>query len=431
MLRPRGAAADKKRLHFSSLKFLDVQGTSKNSPTRRALQNCLRMIPLRSPCDSLTFTPELSATGNDGNFSRRPQNSLRQLRTRLILAIISGAVMSMTVFAAQGPETKQRLDGAELISMALEGSLQNAAWSPSGTEIVFTRFRAGYNKGPADILVFDLLISAIRTLIDDNETNVSQPGSTWNAPTDRIVFSSTRPGHDEIFMIGSEGRLDTLRQLTSNLKYMAYEPSMSPDGQSIVFKSHTINEEANGIIVQMTVNSSEIEELTRHDEDCRQPNWSPTGNAIIYQKKENSQWDLWIYDVLTKNHRRLTEGDGDKTDATFSPDGRWVVYSADNASLREATLFVINFQGGPTIQITNAGVYDGAPSWSPDGKQIVFKSTANRPVQPGLQGWLERLLARFHRLIGSEPGTSLWKIKAPDEMLEQLCLVGSPCSKGG
>jgi TolB protein len=358
----------------------------------------------------------------------RPVSQL--VRTRLTLAIISGTAISMTVVAAEGPETKQRVDGAEAIPIALQGSLQNAAWSPDGTEIVFTRFRAGYNKSPADILVFDLPARIVRTLIEGNETNVSQPGSTWNGLTDHIVFSSTRPGHDEIFMIGSQGRSNTLRQLTSSVTHMSYEPSMSPDGRSVVFESHLADEETNGIIMRMTLDTSKIEELTRQDEDCRQPNWSPAGNAVIYQKKQEGQWDLWVYDIRRNDHRRLTEGEGDKTDATFSPDGRWVVYSADNANLREASLFVTNLRGGPIIQITDAGVYDGAPSWSPDGKQIVFESTAI-PVRPGWKGWLERMLARFYRLIENEPRTHLWKIKVPKEILVQLCLAGSTCSEGG
>ena len=38
----------------------------------RVPQNCLRMIPFRSRSNSLTFTPGLSAIGNESNFSRCP-----------------------------------------------------------------------------------------------------------------------------------------------------------------------------------------------------------------------------------------------------------------------------------------------------------------------------------------------------------------------
>ena len=371
---------------------------------------------------------------------------------RYVPAILSGAVLSISLIEVQGAaeetkqstsreiiheetarasDGKQRVDGAEELPIAAEGSLQNAAWSPNGAAIIFTRFRGGYNKGRADILVFDFATRSVRTLIGGNDTNVSQPGSTWNAHTDRVVFSSTRAGHDEIFMIGGRGRSDTLKQLTYHEKYMAYEPSMSPDGRSVVFEAHPIDQETNGVIKRLTVDSLQVEELTAPDEDCRQPNWSPAGDTIVYQKKADGRWNLWVYDIPTKTHRRLTDGEGDKTDATFSPDGRWVVYSADNATLRRAALFAINLASGRKIQITDAGVYDGAPSWSPDGKFIAFESTAGEEIKPGFLGWLRRLWARLFKLVQLEPPTRLWKIKVPEQILRDLCLAGPTCPRGG
>jgi TolB protein len=326
--------------------------------------------------------------------------------------------------AESGPE--QRPDGASRIPIALDGSFQNAAWSPSGAQIVFTRFRGrGYNKGPADILIFDLQQAAVRNLIFDGRTNVTQPGSTWNARTDQIVFSSTRKEHDEIFTIRSDGRRSSLKQLTSDEEYAAYEPSMSPDGQAVVFEAHIVGDRSNGIIRRVSVGSLKTEDITESDEDgdCRQPNWSPAGDAIVYQKrKEKGPWDLWIYDLRTKEHRQLTEGKGDKTDATFSPDGRWVVYSADNSRLPEAKLFAINIHGGEPIQITHGDGYDGAPSWSPDGKSIVFESPTLLAVpleeEPaGAPG------ARKRR----HPPTQLWTINVPESLRQRLCVSGAPC----
>jgi TolB protein len=346
---------------------------------------------------------------------------------RAVLIIVAAAALSVAALA-QGTEPNRRPDGAEQLPIKLDGSLQNAAWSPNGAQIAFTRFRRGYNRSPADILIFDLQSRAVTTLIDDGNTNVSQPGSTWNARTGRIVFSSTRTDHDQIFSMASQGKADTLRQLTVSDTHMAYEPSFAPDGQSIVFESHLVNEEGNGQLRLLKLGAPEPEDLTDHDEDCRQPNWSPAGDLIVYQKKDDGQWDLWLYEIRSKQHRRLTQGDGDKTDATFSPDGRWVLYSADNSNLKHAALFAISVDGKRTFQVTNGGVYDGAASWSPDGKTIVFESAAERPLPPGVRGWILGLWERLKKVVArSEASTQLWKIATPDVLVRQLCLGGTPC----
>jgi TolB protein len=342
------------------------------------------------------------------------------------------ALLSVALFAAPQPAAKEgaanpRVDGAEEIPIGAEGSLQNAAFSPDGSAIVLTRFRNGYNKGPADVLIFNFATRAVRTLIGGDGDDVSQPGSTWNARTGRIVFSSDRDGVDQVFTIGSHGATDTLRQLTSDAKRTAFEPSLSPDGRSVVFESHPIDKDTNGVIMRLSLDSGQIEALTSPDDDCRQPNWSPAGNEIVYQRYADDQWDLWIYDLRTKSNRRLTEGPGSKTDATFSPDGRWVLYSGDHPDMKEASLFVINLASRRTIQITHAGFYDGAPSWSPDGKIIVFESMTERPTGPGLVGQLQRLWRDFHKLVIPESPTRLWKIDVPADLQRQLCLAGASC----
>lgn len=98
-----------------------------------------------------------------------------------------------------------RNDGAYKVNVSQSGSLQNPVWSPDGKSILFTRFRNGYNKEPADLLIIDLESKFIRTLVSDGSGNVNLPGSSWNQITHKIVFSSSREPHDEIFIIDENG----------------------------------------------------------------------------------------------------------------------------------------------------------------------------------------------------------------------------------
>ena len=150
------------------------------------------------------------------------------MKLKLLLVAAAGAALATGAVIALIDRQSPRGDGAVEIPIALDGSLQNAAWSPDGAQIVFTRFRKGSNKAPGDIFIVDLKTGASKALIDDGANNVSQPGSTWNAPTGNIIFSSERGDeHDQIYVSPSTGGVDGLRQLTSGEKNMGYEPLRS------------------------------------------------------------------------------------------------------------------------------------------------------------------------------------------------------------
>jgi TolB protein len=267
-------------------------------------------------------------------------------------------------------------DGSLRLRIPLPGSLQNPAWSPDGSSIVFTRFRKGYNKGPADLYVFDLTRNVLTPLVADGTDNVSQPGSTWNARTGQIVFSSDRDGHEELFVISSQGGQDTARKITSRSSLMALEPSFSPEGGRLVFETRVPGEGARGRITMLDLAEMRYQDLTSAQEDCRQPNWSPRGDYILYQKRSGSRWSIWLYDLANKTHRLATPaGDGDKTDATFSPDARYIVYSGEYGDEDGEYLLAAPLTGGKPFRITRHNGYHGAASWSPDGSYLVQEAS--------------------------------------------------------
>jgi hypothetical protein len=110
---------------------------------------------------------------------------------------------------------------------------------------------------------------------------------------------------------------------------------------------------------------------------ARDPDFGPSGRQIVYVENGEGRSQLAIWDLALQERRPLVEipiGEQGQFDAPrFSPDGRFVVVSYwQGGGSRD--LWAVEVASGKMRKLTADRALDIEPSWSPDGRFVLFAS---------------------------------------------------------
>lgn len=145
----------------------------------------------------------------------------------------------------------------------------------------------------------------------------------------------------------------------------------------IVFMS---KRDDNAEIYAMNIDGVEQINLTQNPAADYDPVWSPNGKQILFSSDRDGIFDLYVMDADGTNVRKVFENSKYRWNPDWSPDGKRIAYAQgdpgkaiEQFGLRfvpytDLTLCVATVSGESVEELT-AG-FD--PSWSPDGKQIVY-----------------------------------------------------------
>jgi Tol biopolymer transport system component len=110
--------------------------------------------------------------------------------------------------------------------------------------------------------------------------------------------------------------------------------------------------------------------------------WSPTGNQIVFQGMSEGQSDLYVYNFDTKKVTQLTNDKYSDYQPSFSRDGKKVVFASDRTTydktLSQAITFNLAIYDMATGRVSDLNAFNGAnnlnPQYSSDGAGIYFLS---------------------------------------------------------
>ena len=192
----------------------------------------------------------------------------------------------------------------------------------------------------------------------------------WSFDAAQIGYTEYRHGMSDIYLV----QLATgLKKKIFSSKGLSFAPVWSPGGEAVAFSS---TKEGNADLYTMRPDGSELKRLTSHRAADLSPTWSPTGRDIAFTSDRGGSPQIYLMDADGGNVRRLTYSGGYNTSAAWSPQGDWIAYACRNGKgLLKLCAERVNGEG--RAEVTVEGNWDDeSPSWSPNGREIVF--TSNR-----------------------------------------------------
>jgi TolB protein len=168
-----------------------------------------------------------------------------------------------------------------------------------------------------------------------------------------------------------------LPQLTSGPSFLTW----SPDSTALIYSMA-------GSLWRQSINSTTTVQLTDGNGYDYQPDWSPDGKTVVFVRYEKDAMELWQLDLASGRQKQLTSGGAVNVEPRWSPDGTKLLWVSTQFNGR-FHIFVANYVSGElhdakqllsetksSLPCYYYSAYDLEinPTWSRDGKEILFVS---------------------------------------------------------
>jgi len=230
----------------------------------------------------------------------------------------------------------------------------------------------------------------------------------FSADGQKLIFQSTREGHgcDQIYVMNADGS-DV--HMVSSGKGRTTCSYIFPNGKRILYSStHLAGAEcppapdwskgyrwaiySSYDIFTANLDGSDVKQLTRTPGYDAEATFSPDGKKIVFTSMRAGDLDIYSMDADGTHVKRLTSELGYDGGPFYSRDGKWIVYRAYHPRSEEEIrdykellkqglikpfnleIWVMRADGSDKHQVTHLNAASFAPYFFPDGKRIIFSS---------------------------------------------------------
>ena len=219
----------------------------------------------------------------------------------------------------------------------------------------------------------------------------SVPSVVWSPDSSQIAFDA-----GGVHILKSDG--SGLSNLT--IREGGHGPAWSPDGRRIAFAT---DRDGNREIYVMQADGSGQTNLTNRPYYDDSPVWSPDGKEFAFDSSRDGHREICFIGVEGGNLRcHSAESRIGSNVKVWSPTGRFIAVET------QQELYVMDSQGTDPVILDGHGEFNASPTWSPDGRHILFFSEpggCGRRIRLGPMGQgLQNSPSGLPGLIPRHPG---------------------------
>lgn len=192
-----------------------------------------------------------------------------------------------------------------------------------------------------------------------------------------LAFASFAPLNTDIFVADADGR--NPRPLLAHPE-LDYNASFSRDGKWILFTS---TRRGSADIYRVHPDGSSLTRLTDDPAFDDQATLSPDGKFLAFVSSRSGQANIWVLALASGKLRNITHHPEGDFRPSWSSNGRWIAFSSDRDSkkprgpggfetVHSTEIYVIHPDGSGLRRITRRDAFAGSPTWSADGKRLLF-----------------------------------------------------------
>ncbi len=249
------------------------------------------------------------------------------------------------------------------ISIDAPGDISDYAWSPDGKKIALC---ATGLSGRNDIFFADMEQYPPKW-INLTHSSINECDPIWDKSGDNIFYRTCddRYGGCQIFRSSLSG---DEKKLWFKNDYLDFY-DLSADGKKIVFTK--TDPKGYDQICVSDLDGSNFQRVTSGDWDNHEPSFSPDGQVIVFVRWNKPQTvdapdqaDIIVRDLTTGVEKNITEKIQELVvSPVFSPDGKWIAFNSLDPKKNEAVIFAYSIEKSVLIQVTPNNTYSAKPFW--------------------------------------------------------------------